>query len=216
MRRCLLVDFDGTLTRRDTTRILIYSLLHIRPWRLGLVIYGYLRKFFAKNDEEVQLWKNWCIGKLLHRLNRTQVSVALERYEQLVRPLVRQDLLDYFRERQALGDQVLIVTASFEDAVTKVFHRDCFPVLGTRFSYNQANFASETLQPECFSGGKVERVMKWIHESGENLVIAEAWSDSISDMPMMKMADQPVWVCRSTEIGCLVDALPGASVWNVN
>lgn len=216
MKRCLLVDFDGTVTRCDTTRFLVLSLLRLRPWRLGPVIYGYLRLSRARKDGETQYWKNWCIGKLLQGLDRWQVAEVMTRFVQQVRPLIRPDVFDYLQRRQAGGEDVLIVTASFEDAVTKVFRDAGFSVLGTKFGHNGAVFGAEAILPECFAEGKVARIEDWVRQQGETVVFTEAWSDTLSDVPMMRLAKQQIWVCRSTKQSSFVAVFPGAKFWNID
>ena len=216
MSNYLLVDFDGTLTRRDTTRFLVLSLLQLRPWRLYLIIYGYLRLFFAQKDSEIQCWKNWCVGKLLQGLDRHQVAEAVVHFVKKVRPLIRPDILDYLKSRQFLGENVLIVTASFEDAVAEVLRETGFLVLGNQYDHNGVLFNSEIVLPECFAEGKVARIESWMHKLNESMVFTEAWSDALSDVPMMRLANQQIWVCRLTEQSNFVSVFSGARFWNID
>ena len=214
MRRCLLVDFDGTLTSRDTTRALVQNLLRLRPWRFIFIIYGYLRLYIPKRSHCVQLWKNWCVGKMIQGLSKEDVKQPFEDYARQVTPWIRSEIISYLYERQVAGDRVLIVTASFELAVAHVLQQHGFAVLGCNFAHNGAIFGDKTYGPECFGTGKVRRIMDWLEVSGENIVFSEAWSDSLSDIPMMRLAEKQVWVCKKENSEDFSGIFPNACFWN--
>ncbi len=214
MRRCLLVDFDGTLTNRDTTRALIQNLLRLRPWRFIFIIYGYFRLYISTENHHIQFWKNWCVGKLIKGLSKEDINQPFEDYASQVTSWIRKDILNYLCERHAAGDRVLIVTASFELAVAHLLQRHGFVVLGCLFTHNGLVFGDETYKPECFGSGKVRRVMDWLEISGENIIFSEAWSDTLSDIPMMRLAKKQVWVCQIEKNEHFADAFPNAFFWN--
>jgi phosphoserine phosphatase len=216
MTRAILVDFDGTLTRVDTTRALVLSLLRFRPWLIFNAIYGYLRLSLSNGDQQIQFWKNWCVGKLIKGLSKDHLKAPLKVYAKQVAPLIRQDLMSYLRERQASGDRVLIVTASFENAVAYVLKEQGFLTLGAKFSEKHGVFEDKTLKPECFAEGKVIRILDWAKNIKEEMLFVEAWSDSLLDVPMMNLANKKVWVCKEAKNIFFSSVFSGARFWNVD
>lgn len=136
----LLLDFDGTMTRRDTTRILVFSLLRQRPWRVFRVLAPLLRLALGGQEQQVQKAKDQCVGLLLAGLTDAQAAPALQRYKDVVSPLLRDALLELVHERHAAGQTIVVVTASAEDAVRYAISHLPVQVIGTRFKARQGRY----------------------------------------------------------------------------
>ena len=104
----LLLDFDGTMTRRDTTRILVFSLLRERPWRVFRVFGPLLRLALGGQEQQVQTAKDRCVGLLLAGLTDAEAKPALQRYKEVVSPLLREALLELVHERHAAGQTIVL------------------------------------------------------------------------------------------------------------
>ncbi len=179
------------------------------------VAYGYARLLLSTSDEQQQFWKNWCIGKLIKNLSKRKLALALSGYAKLVKPLIRTNLLKHLCERTEAGENVLVVTASFENAVADLLIDQGFIVLGSMFAYDGITFSDETLKPDCFGDGKVLRIRDWVQSTGFECYFTEAWSDSLSDIPMMKLAEEQVWVCSKEKNAQFSAIFPTARFWNV-
>ena len=216
MIQCILVDFDETLTKVDTTRILVISLLFDRPWLIFIVLYGLLRLRLSNELEQIQEWKNWLIGWLLRGRDAKGLQTVLARYSQRVKAVIRNDVLAVLKERKASGLQIIVVTSSFEDAVDRVVSSWGFQTIGTRFSKVRGAYNGRLADVACFGQNKVGRVNECVEQFKDEYVFLEAWSDSLSDAPLMSLAESKIWVCPASEQQKLLKLFPDSKFWTIN
>ena len=195
----VLLDFDGTITRRDSTRVLVFALLRARPWRLLRVIAPLFYLVSGGEAEQIQSAKDRCVGTLLKGLSFEQMRPILQRYRHDVLPLVRPELYKMTCDRAAACQKVLVVTASAEHAVSGALEELPVTVLGTRFEYGNGRFTGAVEGGGCFGPAKVQRIREWADTQATPPQFIEAWSDSLSDLPMMELAQRRIWVCRGDE-----------------
>lgn len=208
----LLLDFDGTMSRRDTTRILVFSLLKQRPWRVFRVFGPLLRLALGGQEQQVQTAKDRCVGLLFAGLTDVQAAPALQRYKEAVSPLLREALLELVRERHTAGQTILVVTASAEDAVRCAISHLPVQVIGTRFKAHQGRYTGELEGQGCYGASKVPRIHAWADQQASPPRFVEAWSDSLSDWPMMQLAGKRVWICRESMVARVRDGDPEGAV----
>lgn len=194
MRDVLLLDFDGTITRRDTTRYLVLALLRQRPWLAFAILPHVLTIMSSRDGDRIQNAKNFCIGTLLKNLDNRQVDLALMDYSVYVNQLIRKDLKQLINEKTDQNWLTLVVTASPDFAVSFALRGFPVTVIGTRFARERGEFTGFVEGLPCYGVNKPECVRQAIADTGEDLRFSEAWSDSVSDLPMMKMAKRRVWV----------------------
>lgn len=188
---CVLMDFDGTLTRRDTTRDLILALLRERPWLLVPAIPLLWRMVFAHTAGALQSAKNRCLGRLMRGLPPVGMGRVLARYEVAVSGLLRPELVDLLKNKDTPG---VIVTASPDFAVRFLFQTLPVTVIGTQFKRQGEVHTGEMVSPPCYGQHKPFWINRWRAEQGE-VRFVEAWSDSTTDMPMMMLAERRIWLC---------------------
>jgi HAD superfamily phosphoserine phosphatase-like hydrolase len=196
MKDCLLLDFDGTITRRDTTRYLVRALLSQRPWLAFQIIPYILTIVLSRDGEQLQVAKNACIGVLLKGLDEKRLDRALTDYARFVDPLLRLELIDRIVEKVNEEWIVLIVTASADFAARFTFRNYPVIVIGTRFVKEGGFFTGAVDGVGCHGLNKLQHIREITITFEGDVRFAEAWSDSISDLPMMRMAERRVWVYR--------------------
>ena len=196
MARFALFDFDSTLTCKDTTRHLLFELVKLRPWKV-LHLIGLVVTRVAGSAAQFQFAKNRCIGACVKGLSQERLAVACNRFHQRVRPLLRADILQRARDCHASGMQVVVVTASPEFAVTPLFEGEDFWCVGSRYSQTRGLHDGSLDGPPCYGEHKLPALRARHVDVTDDVV--EAWSDSISDLPMMMLAAKRFWVCRSAE-----------------
>ena len=195
----VLLDFDGTITRQDTTRVLVFALLRARPWRVFSVLGPLLRLTVGGAEESIQRAKDRCVGGLLRGLSVEDVRPSLRRYREDLLPLIRAELAGLMHERAAAGQQVLVVTASAEPAVREALRDFPVTVLGTRFAARDGRFTGAVEGAGCYGAAKVPRIRAWADAQPGPPRFVEAWSDALSDLPMLELAEKRVWVCREAQ-----------------
>lgn len=187
----ILMDFDGTLTRRDTTRDLILAFLYERPWLLVAVLPALWRMAFASSAEALQSAKNCCLGRLSRGLTLSGMEPVLARFEAAVSGLLRPELVDMLANEV---NPVVIVTASPDYAVRFLFQSHPVIVIGTQFERVGEVHTGEILSPPCYGQHKPFWINAWCKDQ-DKVRFIEAWSDSPADLPMMMLAERRVWLC---------------------
>ena len=194
MRDCALFDFDGTITNKDTTKILIIELIKLRPLRILITICLltriYLALFLKKN---IQKYKNQIIGFLISGLTKEELKLSLSNFQTKVELHYRSFLIDKINEHIQSNNLVLIVTASPSFAIDECFEDDSIIVIGTEFEFENNRYTGKHSH-NCFGKNKVDQILKWKSKKNYQLNYIEAWSDSISDYPMLSLSDNRYWI----------------------
>ncbi|AHE99993.1 haloacid dehalogenase-like hydrolase [Thioalkalivibrio paradoxus] len=173
-----------------------------------------LRLAVGGNEERIPRAKDRCVAGSLRGLSDEQVRPTLQRYRNDVVPLIRPELADLMRERAAAGQTVLVVTASAELAVREALRDFPVTVLGTRFAARDGRFTGAVEGAGCYGAAKVPRTHAWVNRQPAPPRFVEAWSDALSDLPMLELAEKRVWVCREAQVARIRERDPqGEIVW---
>jgi phosphatidylglycerophosphatase C len=181
-------DFDGTLTTRD-------SFAAFLEWRAGPLAYilG-----LASLAPELALYpilrdrgrlKAAFIRKFLSDLTLGQLTEQAEAFARQKAPtLLRPDALAVWRQWQAKGAVMLIVTASPEALVEPFARRlGADRLIGTRLRVDDLGRIIGALEGKnCRGAEKVRRIRA---QFGTALVLAAAYGDTTGDREMLAMAD---------------------------
>lgn len=118
-------------------------------------------------------------------------TAVLER----VLPRVYPEVLDRAHAHQKRGEPVYLVTASsqeFADLLAEVLELD--GAVGTRSEIVDGRYTGNPGGPFVYGEGKVEAMQELAEEHGLSLAESTAYSDSISDLPMLRAVGHPVAV----------------------
>jgi phosphatidylglycerophosphatase C len=215
LRNYVLYDFDGTLTRRDTTRFLIWAVWRNRPRRIIAAMPGIARMLLSRSRPDAfQSAKFRVLGTLMNGLTLDDLTAVMKAYRTSVQACIRSDVFATLLAHQAQGTEILVVTASPRIAVQEVFAEHGIPVIGTEFQSLQGRYTGELDGRGCYGQEKVPKVKAWIQSQANQHRIVEAWSDSWSDAPMMLMAGRRFWVCSGQEAEWMTQRDPGGTIFN--
>jgi HAD superfamily hydrolase (TIGR01490 family) len=201
--------YDGTVEGAffdlDKTLIATSSSLALsRPlYRAGLVsraqlvrgAYGQLAYVLMGADEArmarmrdrmLTLTRGWERGEV----ERLVADVIVD----LVDPYVYQEALDLLAEHRAAGRRLVIVSSSPEEIVRPLAgHLGVTDVLATRPRIVDGRYVGE-LEFYCAGPGKAEAMRELAAREGIDLAGSYAYTDSITDLPMLKAVGHPVAV----------------------
>lgn len=206
MIKCILVDFDNTLTAKDTTKFLVASLVLKKPFRIWSVFIGYVLIKLSYDESKVQKWKNWIIMNLIRGLNDDELSRNLDYFNKKVSKVLNKDILSYFQYQRDEGYRTILVSASPEFALRSIPELSDFEILGSIFSKSRIK--------SCFGQDKVDRIIQWQNTNLQEIRIVQAWTDSLSDLPMMNLAEKKIWVCSLNKQIMIKKKFPNALFWN--
>tara|TARA_B100000963_G_scaffold362025_1_gene402240 strand:- start:5785 stop:6426 length:642 start_codon:yes stop_codon:yes gene_type:complete len=213
MKKVALFDFDGTLTTKDTNRILIIELIKYNPKRLIHVFLDLFYIFFANKKNNIQDRKNVVIGKLIKGLSRSDLDKPLDKFKERVSVLFRDSALKAITKHKKQNNNILVVTASPEFAISKVLENFNVNIIGTSFDCIKNEYSGMLSSPNCIGKEKVNRIIKWQHENKDDVIYLECWGDSIEDMPMMLLAKEHFWI-KSSNLNELKKVDPEANFTN--
>ena len=186
-------DFDGTLTTKDSMMsIIIYqrgrlglvlALLRILPW-LILMFMG-----IYSNQRTKERLLHHCFG----RMTEEEFNAFCQRFADSHRHILRKDLYDRLMEAKKNGNEVVVVTASPENWVSRLVPE--FKVLGTKMEFNPC-FTGRFLTPNCYAQEKVNRILEAYPElkTDRNRYRVTAFGDSRGDKEMLEFADERITI----------------------
>ncbi len=196
-RPVVAVDFDGTLTRRDTLR---HFLFRVQP-PLVLVkafashIPSIARSF--RGDDERNHAKAAVFSDILSGMPRLDAEAAAEDTAQTItQSMLKPDVVARIRWHQTEGHRVIVVSASFINYVAPVVRElGIDEVIATRWEVDPH---TDRLTGR-FDGANVRgkaKVDLLTEHLGGTCALEYAYGNSSGDVAMLAAAKYPVWIGR--------------------
>jgi HAD superfamily hydrolase (TIGR01490 family) len=192
-------DMDKTITRRATYNgFLLHMALNKSPWRLllapflpvGLVLYAL--KIWDRSRLK-QFSQILLIGR---RVPKAHFAIYLESHADLVvGKNVYPQLLARVAEEKAAGYRHIMATASYRLYVEAIAKRLGFDdVIATELSTDSSGHVLARIDGHnCYDTAKLELVKRWMdrHSLERANCHIRAYSDHVSDAPLLNFADEP-------------------------
>jgi HAD superfamily hydrolase (TIGR01490 family) len=127
-------------------------------------------------------------------------EVVRQTLETVVDPYLYQEALDLIALHRALGRRVFIVSSAPEEVVRPLAERiGVEDVIATRAELRDGRYTG-TLAFYCYGAEKAEAIRRLAEEQGIDLSRSYAYSDSITDRPMLEVVGNPVAVNPDREL----------------
>jgi HAD superfamily hydrolase (TIGR01490 family) len=127
-------------------------------------------------------------------------AVVREALQEVVDPYIYQEALDLIALHKALGRRVYIVSSSPEGVVRPLAESlGVDDVVATRAEVVDGKFTGK-LEFYCYGDNKAEALRELEREEGIDLSASYAYSDSITDLPMLEAVGNPVAVNPDREL----------------
>ncbi len=170
---------DGLITRRNVATAAYAQLI----FKLG----GADEQQMARTrDYLAELCKGWKVEQVR--------QIVSETLHELIHPFVYAEAAALIEEHQAAGRDVLLVPASGEEIVRPIGELlGVTDVIATRLAVRDGCYSGEV---EFYAGGpnKVNAVKEMAARRGYDLIESYAYSDSISDVPLLESVGHPTAV----------------------
>ena len=121
--------------------------------------------------------------------------------EKIITPLwltAAENLLAKHREQ---GDLLVIISATNRfviEPICKKFGVD--EIIATELEFRGDRYTGKALGTPSYREGKVERLYDWLSATGESLMGSYFYSDSINDLSLLSLVDNPVAVDPDAEL----------------
>ena len=190
-------DLDNTLIAGDSDH----------SWGEFLIENGQVDRltYKRKNDE---FYQQYCQGELdinaylhfvfepLARLDSNQLSLLHSEFmETRIKPMLLPKAQALLAKHRAKGDYLLIITStnSFVTGPICTLHQvDDF--IASDPEIIDGRFTGKIEGTPAYQEGKTARLNEWFKHNNQSLDDSYAYSDSINDLPLLKMVDHPVVV----------------------
>ena len=178
-------DFDGTLLRGDSTKLIFKLLTSNKVW---FIYYYYLIHFFgimvylfSGNDLRLMESRRKYLMRNSHKIT-PKFSAKLKRY--LFQNVVTR--MEYYLDK---GYKCVIISAGFKEIINIILRNEQINVF--------ASSIYEELKVRLNFERKVDIINKFSLAEDESLI---AFGNSAGDMPMLRIAKQAFWVDEQGEI----------------
>ncbi|WP_235303507.1 HAD family hydrolase [Sphingopyxis sp. MWB1] len=212
MHRVALYDMDRTITRSGTySGFLIHVARRRQQWRLlllplvGLAGLAYMLRILTRSQlKAINL--RLLVGK---RFSRSEIVPLAESYaDHVVAKGLHPAALEQIAADRAAGYRLLLATASFHlyvDAIARRLGID--DVLATRLDEpDGADHIHARLSGDnCYGEAKFARISEWMEGNAitRDAAHIRAYSDHVSDHPMLHFADEAVATTPSRKLRLL-------------
>ena len=175
--------FDGL--RR---RLIFTNLPDILAFRLGITDPQAFR--IRWTEKQARLMAGWTAG---------QIEAMCESViEHEFWPTRRISVLEELGRRQADGAQIVLASGMYQPMVERFASRLDFPAtaIGTPLEFQEGRFTGRFISPVCNGKEKARRIL----ETTAGAPVLAAYGDSLSDVPMLELSQQPVAVYPSKDL----------------
>jgi len=200
MTKLAIYDMDRTITVRGTYTPFLFHMLFARaPWRLvfmpllpfGFIGYGLKlisRKSLKTYNQRLLLGSRPSLAKLQPHIERyADIVMQTNSYAKAIAQIE----ID-----RAEGRRIILATASYElyvDAIARRLGID--DMIATRLEIDEkGRVLPKIIGENCYDEAKLDRIKAFLDEQGlkrEQLHI-RAYSDHVSDAPMLEFADEVI------------------------
>jgi HAD superfamily hydrolase (TIGR01490 family) len=208
-------DLDKTIIAGSSTLVMGRTLMRdglISPTTVVKSLYAQVVYQLVGADHEkmeqmrhaaLELTRGW-EAERVRRLVR-------ETMETVIAPLAYAEALDLIAEHQRAGRDVWIISSSGEEIVEPFAEflrvRD---VIATRSGIDEAGCYDGTLEFYAYAGAKATAIRQVAELRGYDLAASFAYSDSITDLPMLTTVGHPVAVNPDRELRAAATAMSWA------
>ncbi len=191
-----LFDLDNTLLTGDSEHAWVEFLFEV-----GAVDEGW-------RAEGERLYAEYVAGRLdiyesvkhqLVPLTRHPAEELLRWREEFmqrrVEPMIPSAALDLVGGHRAAGDEPVIITASNDFVTRPIAERfGVGNLLAVELERANGSFTGRVVGTPTFREGKISRLKEWLNGTGHTLEGSYFYSDSLNDLPLLELVDNPVAV----------------------
>lgn len=165
----------GTLSRRDAARGMMW---------MGLYGLGATR---------IERAIKTVVADLKGRHEAPLIQDVAAFYDAHVRDTVRPGALPVLAHHRDVGDPIILITSSSNYIAELVCEQlGCDGYASNSFPTDaQGVFTGEVNEPLCFGAGKVWHAREWANKLGTTMHGSTFYTDSYSDLPLLKMVRHP-------------------------
>ncbi|MGD2103470.1 MAG: HAD-IB family hydrolase [Acidimicrobiia bacterium] len=201
-------DLDKTIIAKSST------LAFTRPmFKAGLlsgstlakagIAQAYYQAFGADHDQLERVKEE--LATITKGWDREEVeALVTETVDQVVTPLVYAEALAIMEEHRGSGRRVVVISASPEEIVRPLCrYLGIDDVIATKAAVDEDGKYTGELELYAYGPGKAEAMRAMAEAEGLDLEDSYAYSDSMTDLPMLEVVGHPVVVNPDGELAAI-------------
>jgi HAD superfamily hydrolase (TIGR01490 family) len=201
-------DLDKTIIAKSST------LAFTRPmFRAGLlsgttlakagIAQAYYQAFGADHDQLERVKEE--LAAMTKGWDRAEIeALVTETVDEVVTPLVYAEALAIIEEHRGKGRRVVVISASPEEIVRPLCrYLGIDDVIATKAAVDEEGRYTGELELYAYGPGKAEAMREMAEREGIDLEASYAYSDSITDLPMLETVGHPVVVNPDSELAAV-------------
>jgi HAD superfamily hydrolase (TIGR01490 family) len=127
-------------------------------------------------------------------------QIVAETLDEIVDPMVYEEAVTLIQEHHAAGREVIIISSSGTEVVEPIGARLGVDLaIGTQVAVADGHYTGDILF-YAYGEGKAEAMRDLAAERGYDLAASYAYTDSITDLPMLELVGHPVAVNPDTDL----------------
>jgi HAD superfamily hydrolase (TIGR01490 family) len=192
-------DLDKTVIAKASTVAFgrpLYREGLLSRWLLLRALYAQLvYLYLGADDARLARMRNAALALTKGWNQETVRRVVRETLEEVIDPIVFEEALELIRQHHDEGRLVLIVSAAPEEIVRPLAdYLGADGAIATRARIDADGRYSGELERYCYGPAKRDAIVAIAAERGIDLAASYAYSDSVTDVPMLEAVGHPVAV----------------------
>tara|TARA_B100000242_G_scaffold121242_1_gene85123 strand:+ start:12343 stop:12993 length:651 start_codon:yes stop_codon:yes gene_type:complete len=199
----VIFDLDKTITKKDTYLRFIFFFLFFYPQRIfrsySIILPTIIYFFKLLTDQELKtiFWKNFFKGVEKKSLEEISIKFA----SRIIEKGLYKDATIEIKKLQKSGHHLILASASLDIYVKQIGKKlKMDKVIATKVEFDDTNKVTGNLKTKNLKGNaKLEKIRDYLNQDKGNKKTI-AYSDHISDLPLLKWCDQGVVVNGKKDI----------------
>lgn len=189
MKQVVAFDFDGTLTTKDTLLEFIRYACGCWPFAVGFLRYAPLLVLMKLGLYPNYKAKQRVFAHFFRGMSLADFDKRCRDFANNNRHLLRPQGIKALEQAVAMGNDVLVVSASIDNWVRPFFEGDRSPmIVGTQIEVENGLLTGRFLTRNCYGQEKVNRILALYTHRNEYYLTA--YGDSRGDKELLAFADE--------------------------
>ena len=193
-----LFDFDGTLCKKDSfTGFIFYALSKRHIVKQGIKILPWIQAYYL-NVYSAPAMRSRLFRAMFSNANALELQQMAREYATSLMSQLNRSLLKQLKQHQALGDDVVLVSASVDVYLKHVCELLNIDLICTHTEQINNIYTGQYTTPDCSSEQKRQRILERYHLA--DYAVIYAYGNSHEDQEMLALADHGYMVGESDHL----------------
>jgi len=193
-----LFDFDGTLCKKDSfTGFIFYALSKRHIVKQGIKILPWIQAYYL-NVYSAPAMRSRLFRAMFSNANALELQQMAREYATSLMSQLNRPLLKQLKQHQALGDDVVLVSASVDVYLKHVCELLNIDLICTHTEQINNIYTGQYTTPDCSSEQKRQRILERYHLA--DYAVIYAYGNSHEDQEMLALADHGYMVGGSDHL----------------